>query len=122
MTAEAALYNFFSGFSIPAYLETSVPDDAKFPYLTYTGDTGSWYSGIGVTTSVNLYYYGDSETAVNTKARQLYQALKDGGVMLPCDDGGIWLTVGEPWCQSLEDPEDTNVKRRYINITRQDMR
>ena len=122
MTAEAAVFEFFNSFEIPAYLETSVPDEARFPYLTYTGDTSSWYSESGATISVNLFYYGASEVGINAKVRELYYRLRDGGVMLPCDDGCIWLTVGEPWCQSMEDPEDKSVKRRYININRQDLR
>lgn len=30
-----ALYNFWSGFGLPAYLQDSVPDDATLPYITY---------------------------------------------------------------------------------------
>ena len=31
----AALYDFWSGFGIPAYLQDNVPDDAVLPYITY---------------------------------------------------------------------------------------
>jgi len=35
MTKAAALHQFFSGFGMDAYTDSSVPDDAVFPYLTY---------------------------------------------------------------------------------------
>ena len=30
-----ALYQFFSGFGLPAYVEYNVPDEAALPYITY---------------------------------------------------------------------------------------
>ena len=30
-----ALYGFFSGFGLPAFVEYSVPEDAELPYITY---------------------------------------------------------------------------------------
>lgn len=34
MTATEALYKFFSGFGLPAYPDTAVPQDTVMPYLT----------------------------------------------------------------------------------------
>lgn len=125
MTAEAALYQFFSSFGIDAYAETSVPDandkTLKYPYLTYSQEQGT-YLGEGVQMTVNIWYYTDSEAQPNAKVREIYEVLRDGGIMLSCDDGSIWLTLGEPWCQSLVDEADRKIKRRYLNITRQDLR
>lgn len=42
MTKAAALHSFFSGFGLTAYEENSVPDDAVFPYITYSLTTDSF--------------------------------------------------------------------------------
>jgi hypothetical protein len=41
-----ALYTFFSGFTIPAYAEDSVPDDAALPYITYQIAVPEWESPV----------------------------------------------------------------------------
>ena len=39
--------------------------------------------------------------------------------MVACQGGGVWLTRGSPFCQSLTDEDDNTIKRRYINVTAQ---
>lgn len=115
MTKEAALQSFFENF-LPSYAASAVPDDVEFPYLTYELITSAWEEGeVGLT--VNLWYYTTSEAAPNAKAREMSEYIGLGGVQVPCDGGTIWLTRGSPWCQSLTDSADAQVKRRYINIT-----
>lgn len=116
MTKAAALQSFFGGFGIPAYPNTSVPDDAAFPWLSYELVTGSFDSG-EVSITVNLWYYTESEAIPNAKAQEMSDKIGMGGVMLPCDDGAIWIKRGSPWCQSIRDDVDPIIKRRYINIT-----
>lgn len=116
MTKAAALYQFFSGFGMPAYAASSVPEDVTFPYLTYELITSSWEGGeVGLT--VNLWFYTTSEAIPNAKAQELSETIGYGGVTIPCDNGFIWLKRGSPWCQSLKDDTDQNIKRRYINVT-----
>lgn len=115
MTQEAALHQFFSGFSIPAHDASNVPADVIFPYLTYTPVSGSWGDSASIT--VNVYYYGTTNADVNAKARDLSVAIGAGGVCLPSDDGMIWLKRGVPWSQALRDEADPNIRRRYINVT-----
>ena len=115
MTKEAALHGFFNSFGIPGYPATAVPDDAVFPWLTYDLITDAWGGGeIGLT--VNLWYYTTDEASPNAKAREFSNALGIGGKIIPCDEGYIWLKRGSPWCQSLRDETDPNIKRRYINV------
>lgn len=116
MTKAAALYKFFSGFGMPAYPSSSVPDDAIFPYLTYDLVTNSW-GGEPVSLTVNLWFYTESEAVPNAKAMELSKAIGLGGVILPCEDGYVWLRRGDPWCQSLSDETSPTIKRRYINVT-----
>ena len=115
MTKEAALQAFFERF-LPSYAAASVPDDVTFPYLTYDLITSAWEEGeVGLT--VNLWYYTTSEATPNAMARTLSEAIGLGGVLLPCEDGAVWLKRGSPWCQSLYDNADPRIKRRYINVT-----
>lgn len=121
ITKAAALYRFFSGFGIPAYVSTSVPDDATFPRLTYEPVFGAFdftrtTSG-EMAMSVNLWYRTESEAIPNSKAEEISEAIGMGGKMLSCDGGFIWLKRGSPFCQPMADADDPAVKRRYINIT-----
>lgn len=115
MTKEAALQAFFQRF-LPSYAASAVPEDVKFPYLTYELITSAWEEGeVGLT--VNLWYYTTSEAAPNAKVREISQAIGMGGVQVPCDGGSIWLKRGSPWCQSLTDDTDPRIKRRYLNVS-----
>ena len=116
MTPEAAIYRFFAGFGIPAYADSSVPDDAEYPYLTYSLVMGGWGEG-EVSLEVNLWYRTDEEREPNAKAREIRAAIGLGGEPLPCDGGWVWLKRGTPWSQSMGDDSDSMIKRRYINVT-----
>ena len=116
MTKEQALYQFFNQFGITGYRNTSVPDDVIFPFLTYDTPISSWEED-PVSITLNLYYYTDSEADPDSKAEEIRKAIGMRGVLLNCDGGAIWLKWGVPWCQSLVDETDRNIKRRYINIT-----
>jgi len=112
-TKASAVYSFLSGFGIPAYATTAVPDDAAMPYLTYDLSTGAWGDG-DVSMLVNLWYYGDSEKPANDKAQEISDAIGLGGSMVSYNGGGMWIKRGTPFCQSISD--EPKVKRRYINI------
>lgn len=115
MTPEGAIYSFFNGFGIPAYASSSVPSDVNLPYITYDLVVGSWYEGESPMVA-NIWYYGGSESAPNAKAREISRALGEGGKIIICDGGAIWIKRGSPWSQSLSDDDDS-VKRRYLNFT-----
>ena len=117
MTPEAAIYQFLSGFGIPAYASSSVPAQAEFPYLTYDLVTGVWDEG-EVNMTVNVWYRGESEAAPNAKVHEIGQAIGHGGVQLPCYGGTLWVKKGSPWAQSLAiEGEDDMVKRRLLNMS-----
>ena len=123
MTPEAAIYNFLSGFGIPAYASTSVPDrdgeDAPpdlFPYITYDLIENGWEDG-EVVIPVNVWYRTESEREPNAKVREIAYAIGMSGVTLRCDGGMLWLKRGTPWSQSVNvSGEDDMIKRRYLNI------
>lgn len=114
-TKARAVQRFLEGFGLPVYGETSVPDDAKFPYVTYVMASSSWF-GDRTTVEVNLWYRCTGEKAPNDKSDEIARALV-GGVMLPCDGGAMWVNAGDPFCQSMGDPEDKNIRRRYIILS-----
>lgn len=116
MTKEQALYQFFNSFGIVGYRNTSVPDNVIFPFLTYDAPISS-FEEEPVSITLNLYYYTDSEAEPDAKAEAIRNAIGMGGKLLNCDGGAIWLKWGNPWCQSLVDETNRNIKRRYINIT-----
>lgn len=115
MTKAQAIKEWFGGF-LPAYPASSVPDDVVMPYLTYELVTGAFDSGeVGIT--VNLWYYTEDEAKPNAKAREMADKIGMGGVLVLYDGGAMWIKRGSPWCQSVVEEEEPNIKRRYINIT-----
>ena len=113
MTKGAALQAFFSRF-MDAYASNAVPEDVTFPYLTYDAVFDAW-GGAPVSMTVNMWFYTTGEAVPNAKVQELSEALGIGGATIQCDDGYIWLLRGSPWCQSLADETDRNIKRRYVN-------
>jgi len=113
VTKEAALHQFFNSLGIPGYPVSSVPDGPEDKYLTYDLRTGAFDSG-EISITVNLWFYTTSEEEPNAMARKLSETTGNGGKVIRCDGGYIWLKRGSPWCQSLSDGA---YKRRYINMT-----
>ena len=119
MTKASALYNFFSSFGIEAYEETLVPtgnEAPKFPYLTYQLITDSFDNEVLI--PVSLWYRSEASLfALNSKTEEISQKIGRGGVFLDCDGGKIWIKRGSPFAQTMSDPEDNTIRRKYINIT-----
>lgn len=119
MTKASALYNFFSSFDIEAYEETLVPtgeEAPKFPYLTYQLVTDSFDNEVLI--PVSLWYRSEASLlALNSKTEEISQRIGRGGVFLDCDGGKIWIKRGSPFAQTMSDPEDNTIRRKYINIT-----
>lgn len=111
MTKFAALHEFFSGFGIPAYVDSNVADDVSFPYLTYSPVADVW--GNRVSIAVNVWYNTASESVPNAKAQEISNALPRYVLF---DGGAILIDRGTPFCQSLSDQDNETIKRRYINI------
>lgn len=112
-TREAAIYNFFNSFGIPAYAASATPENAEMPYITYNLAIGDFYDE--VTIPADLWYYTESESEPNAKVREIEKVLGTGGKLLTYDNGAVWVKKGRPWCQSVTD-EDSAVKRRYLNF------
>lgn len=116
MTADKALYRFFSGFGVPAYPDTAVPDDTVMPYLTYSVALSGWEDSPAPLT-VKLWYHTESEAAPTEKAGEIIRAIGLGGVQLPCQGGSVWLTMGQPQCVSFAHESDHFIKGRQLNVS-----
>ena len=114
MTKASALYDFWNNF-LTAYEENTVPDDAKFPYITYQVVEDSFENEVQI--SVSLWYRSTSWLEINAKADEISQAIGRGGILLPCDNGKIWIKRGTPFAQNMGDENDELIRRKYINIT-----
>lgn len=121
MTKEAAIYNFWSGFSIPAYEENTVfamteagwiPD---YPYITYEVQTGSFGAAIPLTAT--LWYRSVSWVGINAKKAEIAAALENGGIALGCDDGFVRLYRNDNFASNLGDPSDDMIKKVVMNYT-----
>ena len=115
LTKGKALNGFLSSI-MTAYAESEVPKDASLPYLTYEFASGAWGDG-EIPITVNMYFYTDSEAVPNAKAQELSEAIGLGGVILPYEGGALWLKRGSPFCQSMYDDTEHQIKRRYINLS-----
>lgn len=118
MTKEAALQQFFSSFGLTAYEENNVPSGnnaPEFPYATYSMTTDSL--GTDVPLTLNLWYRSTSWVEVNAKTEEISKTIGRGGKILPCNGGAVWIKRGQPFAQSMGDPNDELIRRKYINIT-----
>ena len=113
MTKAQAIYNFWASFGIPAYEETSVPDDAVLPYITYEFISDSIGSELLLTASI--WERSNSWVAINARAEAVAQKLA-GSYSIQCDGGGVILWKGTPFAQRLTDDSDREVKRILLQV------
>lgn len=117
MTKAEAIYSFFSGFGLTAYEQNTIPtgeDAPAYPFLTYSFSSGEF--GYEVNLTCELWYYGSSWKDADDKVDSMSEAIGRGGIIIQCDDGAIWLKRGEPFAQSMNDPNDNMIKRKYLNV------
>lgn len=112
ITTAQAITRFLSGFSIPAYPEQLVPDDAELPYLTYPHTEPRWDTP--GTFYVNVYVRSkDSNFAALQKADEIAAAIGEG-IRLPCTGGYVVLYPQSPLIQAI--PTESDVRHAYINL------
>ena len=115
MNKAQGLHSFWSSFGINAYDENSVPDDVKYPYITYSVAEGALGDVISPTASI--YYRSTSWAGVEAKKNEIAKRIGEfGHLSIPIDGGYIYLTQGVPFAQRMSDPSDDMVKRIYINV------
>lgn len=120
MTPAETLYQFFSGFSLPAYPVDNVPPDAALPYITYTNNPG--YFGEQTSLTAQVWMRTTSEAAIAAVVEDIGRAIGNGGKLLPMDGGVIWIKRGLPWCIPVASQTDNADKMRQLNITAEYLR
>lgn len=108
-----ALNAFWNSFNIPAYDENSVPDDAVLPYLTYEVGTDDFLYPVSLTASI--WYRSTKWDGVSNKLEEIANRITSGGIMIPYDEGAMWLKKGNPFSRRVSDTDDT-IRRILMNI------
>ena len=107
-----ALYEFYSGFGLPAYTVSTVPDDAQLPYITYSLiETEPLESA---THYAQVWYRDTSNAALLAKVDEIKAALGNG-VRIDCDGGYVVLRPMTPFVQLMVDANPEN-RYAYINM------
>ena len=114
MNKMQALHAFWSGFKLKAYDETSVPDSAELPYITYEATSDSFDSKIPQTASI--WYRSSSWASITEKEQEIADYIGRGGRMIAYDDGAMWICRATPWAQRMSDPSDEMIRRIVLNI------
>lgn len=110
-----ALYDFFSGFGLPAYAEGFIPDDAELPYITFSTPQ----SGIDAKASqyVRVWYEGTDNSEPARKADAIIGAI-GRGIMLTTDSGAVVIWPESPLVQVQKaEDSDRDVCYAYINLS-----
>lgn len=119
-----ALYDFFSGFEIPAYEENSVEDNAALPYITYQISVPDWTDTADI--SASIWYAGPFFNEVAAKADEIGQFIGEG-TLYPDPERltdeqkkanakpVLYIYKGTPFAQVVPTGDD-NVKVIYLNI------
>lgn len=105
-----AIHKFWSGFGLTAYDENSVPDDAEFPYITYSAAVGDFEQVLVLTGSI---WYRSTSWAGISQMQTLISRMTSPYKVLPVDGGYLYASKGEPFAQRMGD-EDDSIKRIYL--------
>lgn len=109
-----ALYQFWSGFNLPAWDVYTVPDNAVMPYITY--NTMIDMIGNPLPLYATVWWRSSGWAAITQKCEEIARTIENM-TPIPLDGGGyLWITRGDPFMQRVNDPEDDMVRGMYINI------
>ena len=111
-----ALHEFWSGFSWKAYDSATVPSkdlSPSMPRITYEVMEDEFE--YPVTLNASLWDRSYAWDDISQKAKEIYEHIGLGGVLISYDDGKIWLKRGHPFAQRMGD-EDDSIRRILLNI------
>jgi len=113
-----ALYEFWSGFGIPAYTIDTVPDEDENgdpvvpPYITYSlVETEPLESA---THYAQVWYTSTSNAELSRKVDEIKEAIGDG-VRIDCDGGVVVIRPSTPFAQVNVDQDQVN-RYAYLNL------
>ena len=106
---------FWNSFGWTAYDESTVPDSASYPRITYN----MAYDELGrpLAMYASLWDYGTSWANISQKAEQIGTAITNlYPPAIEFNGGRVYITKGTPFAQRMVDENDM-VRRIYLNIT-----
>lgn len=112
MNTARALYDFWSGFGLPAATVGTVPDGWQLPYITYSLVESE---PLAPTTHYAQVWYRDTcNAAMLAKVDEIKAAIGDG-VVLDCEGGCVVIRPATPFVQLMVDENPEN-RYAYINM------
>lgn len=108
-----ALNTFWNSFTIPAYDESTVPDDATMPYITY--ESGISELDYKITLNASLWYQSTSWQDISQKAKEISNSI-GGGTGTGYVGGRLWITRSTPFARRMDEPNDPSVRRIVLQI------
>lgn len=113
MNKDNAVHYFWNSFGWRAYDETSIPDDATLPYITHEGATDIFDREVAQTAS--LWCRSSDWTEIIAKREEIERAITRGGIIVPYDNGAVWIRRGDPWSRRMSDATDDMIRRIVLN-------
>ena len=95
-----------------AYIETSVPESAEFPYITYKCGSEDWKNKALI--SCSIYSKSSSYVELSEIAEKILDSARDGAI-INVDGGYLCIYLGEPEFQIVPNT-DYNIRQGYINF------
>lgn len=84
----SALYGFFSGFGLPAYISGNIPDNVQMPYITYDLiEPEAMSTGL---INASVWYRDTGVQAISAKVHEIKTAIGKG-TSLPTESGAVYL-------------------------------
>lgn len=108
-----ALYDFWSGFGIPAYADDAVPDNAQMPYITYELQFPDWRQEVAC--SARLWYRSRSFVGISAKLDQICQVI-DPGASVKTTSGSVKIFWDDNKIQFQPYDIDPDVKVAYMRV------
>lgn len=112
-----ALYQFWSGFGVPAYRAGRVPTDAEYPYITFEVVAGGFGSRT-ILTAHNWHKAPGATAAAADILDAIAREIPDSGFLMPVEGRGylaIYRNGGEfqSYVKDQEDPDVIGGRTSY---------
>lgn len=110
--------SFWNSFGVPAYNEGSVPDEQRSVYPRITYDVVIPSDAIYESAmSASIWDRDASWATAVSIMKQISDVIGKGGIVLPFDDGGMWIKKADPFSQTMGEDSDDAIRRIYLNIS-----
>lgn len=116
MNKAQALQKFWSGFGIPAYDETTIPENPGAQYITYSVATASIENVVNL--HAKIWDIGtNSWQFVEEKAEEIARTISEmNPPSIKLDNGRLYIAEGNPFGQRYQDDQSDTARCIYINI------